>query len=139
MSNEPLFDAVPPEPIELTCSHCSTTASLPEAGARSSGWRIIHTTSQSGAPYHDVLCGSCSGRGDRVPVPSWDWRCVNCGTQFSDLAARPPGRVPLISVDEAWRSASHHKCEPHFEFLPPGINNWIPDWDPIIISSLSAD
>lgn len=137
-SDEPLFDVSPPEAMRLQCSHCEANVLLPEDGARLAGWRVIHTTSQTGAPYHDVACGSCSGRGEYVPPPSWDWRCKNCGFQFSDTY-RPPVDAPLLTVDEAYAHALKHRCEPDIEFLPPGSSKWLPDWEPSIVLSLSPD
>lgn len=132
---EPMFNVPIPEPQDLECSNCGKTVLLPVDGARSSGWRIITSTTLGGQPYRDVLCSSCSGVAGEVP--SWDWKCSNCDTRYSDTQRSMP--VPLLDVNEAWRSASRHRCEPSFEFLPPGINNWIPDWDPMIITSISAD
>lgn len=137
LRDEPLFEVDPAEPIELTCSVCTTSIRLSEAGARLKGWRVFHGTSQGGGEVeHSVLCGSCSGRGEQVVPPTWNWRCKSCGAQFSDSYV-PVVDPPLLDLNEAWESASTHRCEPQFDFLPPGINKWIPGWDPLILSSLS--
>lgn len=143
LSDQPLpfdvpFDPSPRDPgsaVMLVCTKCSASTYLSEAGARSKGWRIFSGTTQGGEQLEDILCGSCSGRGELVP--SWNWRCKYCLTTFADF--RRPEDPPLATLSDAIANAAKHRCEPFVEYRAPGTIRWMQDYEQGWIEALSRD
>lgn len=111
----------------LRCDHCGRVTALPEAGARSVGWRFYQGKSFTGKEISDTVCPVCSDRGPDPGPPTWDVHCVLCGWKFTDDWGT--SLVPLLTAWEASTVIARHDeiCEQGttlYEVLDPDTMIW---------------
>lgn len=115
-------------PTITACKHCANTTRSSRDVARIQGWRFFEGTSQTGKPLTDVVCPTCSGRGEKKEESGAEW-VVHCRTCDWRSDEGDPDDEPITDGKHARDIAGDHECEPDVVIRMPGDDRWRTEWD----------